>query len=126
MESGHSTSSPDGLTRCCTASAIIQIFLYAKRPLAGPLSGVRLSDVAALDADEDVGGENRADQSNKKNASIHLLPLFWWIFHPTHVSAAPTMAAPQLAGEMTTPIMQPAPKVKNHVSQYFISASPQR
>ena len=84
---------------------------------------VRLFDASALDADEDIGGEDRANQSNKEDAYIHLSPLFWWIFQPTHVSAAPTIAAPQLAGEMTTPIMQPAPKVKNHISQYFIFAS---
>ena len=84
---------------------------------------LRLLDAAALDADKDIGGENRAYQGNDKDANIHLSPRIWWIFQPTQVRAAPTMAAPQLAGEMTTPIMQPAPNVKNHVSQYFMLAS---
>ena len=76
--------------------------------------------MASLDAEEYIRGKHCAYNGHNQNADIHLSPRIWWIFHPIHVRAAPTIPAPQLAGEMTTPIRQPAPNVKNQVSQYFI------
>jgi hypothetical protein len=97
----------------------------ARRPLNEiPLASLFYPTV--LDSYKNIDGKHRPDKADKKYADIHWSPRFRRIFQPIRVRNAPRTAAPQLAGEIITPTKHPTPKVKNHVSQYFIRSPPHK